>query len=85
MNGMPITNSVKKVRVTVGSDGEVTIAGNRDGLRWLARLCLILSRNPDEGHIHLQNEGETLMRDSNPCVIQYLSENDFEANGGHSD
>lgn len=81
MNGMPITNSAKKVRVTVGSDGEVTIAGNRGGLRWLARLCLILSRNPDEGHIHLQNEGDALTRDSSPCVIQHLAEkDDFEAN-----
>ncbi|MBQ6007702.1 MAG: hypothetical protein IJL17_04140 [Kiritimatiellae bacterium] len=73
---MPITNSAKKVRVTVGSDGEVTIAGTCGGLRWLARLCLILSRNPDEGHIHLQNEGEVLTRDSSPCVIQHLAEND---------
>ena len=68
-----------KVRVIVSSEGEVTIAGNRDGLRWIARLFLVLWHNPDEGHIHLQNEGDILTRDSNQCVIQCLMmDDDFE-------
>lgn len=68
-----------KVRVIVSSEGEVTIAGNRDGLRWIARLFLVLWHNPDEGHIHLQNEGDILTHDSNQCVIQCMMiDDDFE-------
>ena len=68
-----------KVRVIVSSEGEVTIAGNRDGLRWIARLFLVLCHNPDEGHIHLQNEGDIVTHDSNQCVIQCLMlDDDFE-------
>ena len=61
-----------KIRVAVDANGEVTIAGNQEGLRWIARRFLVLARNPDEGHIHLQNEGDVLTSDSNLCVIQCL-------------
>lgn len=60
-----------KIRVTVAPDGEVAIYGNRDGLRWFARRCLVLSSSPAEGHIHLRNEGVALTKDSNDCIICY--------------
>ena len=44
-------HSRAKVRVTVSSAGEVTIAGNSEGLRWFAHHILVLARNPDEGHV----------------------------------
>ena len=59
--------------MTVSSAGEVTIAGNSEGLRWFAHHILVLARNPDEGHVHLQNEGIVMTDDSNLCVIQYLA------------
>lgn len=65
-----------KIRVTVDPDGEVAIYGNRDGLRWLARRCLVLSRCPAEGHIHLRNEGVALTNDSNDCIICYDADYD---------
>ena len=65
-----------KIRVTIDPDGEVAIYGNRDGLRWLARRCLVLSSCPAEGHIHLRNEGVALTNDSNDCTICYDADYD---------
>ena len=61
-----------RISVTVAPDGEVVIVGNRAGLCWLVRCCLAILRHPDEGHIHLRNEGSVLTDDSNDCVIRYL-------------
>ena len=59
----------QKSYLKVDMNGEVCITGNRAGLLWLARMCIALTRNPEEGHIHLQNEGDTLDSNHLPCTL----------------
>ena len=49
--------------------GEVCITGNSTGLLWLARMCTALARNHEEGHIHLQNEGDILDSNHLSCTL----------------
>jgi len=65
------------LKVDTDVNGEVCITGNCSGLLWLARMCIALARNPEEGHIHLQNEGDTLDSNHQFCTLRLCSSLNF--------
>lgn len=69
------------LKVDADVNGEVCITGNRTGLLWLARMCSALANNQEEGHLHLQNEGDVLDSNHLPCTLRCCDESDCERHG----
>ncbi len=67
----------EKLKISLRDNGEVVIAGNRAGLRFLARICNGLADMSDEeaktriGHWHLDEFMNTAEEGSVPAVLLY--------------
>ena len=67
----------EKLKITLEDNGEIRIAGNRAGLRFLARICNGLADMSDEeaktgiGHWHLDEFMNTAEEGSVPTTLLY--------------
>lgn len=73
-------NYIPYVKVEINDKSEVCISGNHAGLLWFARMCIVLARHPEEGHIHLQNEGDYLDKKYLNCTLYYCARDVFMKN-----
>lgn len=61
-----------RIQIYFENGDEVCIKGNSLGFEWLARRCLALVRSPDQGHIHLNHEGDVLVSGSCACTLSLI-------------